>query len=70
EDDSDIDLIVVVRELDDRHALTMQARRALRPLGLPFDVLVFSQAELEEWGEVVGHVLNTALTEGRVAYAA
>ena len=69
DEDSDIDLVVIMEHVDDHHAATMDARRALRSMKVPFDVLVFSQHELEEWGDVVGHVLNTALTEGRVAYA-
>lgn len=69
-EDSDIDLVVVLPSLSDRHAATMEARRALRPLRLPFDVLVFSRDEFERWGDVPGHVLHTALTEGRIAYAA
>jgi uncharacterized protein len=68
--DSDLDFVVVEREVDDRHAEQIRLRRELRPLGIPVDVLVYSEAQVQEWGQVYGTVLHTALTEGRVLAAA
>ncbi len=34
------------------------------------DVLVFSRREMDAWSDVVGHVINEALVEGRVVYDA
>jgi len=31
----------------------------------PIDVLVYREAQVEEWGEARGSVLHTALSEGR-----
>lgn len=70
--ESDIDLMVVVPEVAEDRAEVTRAYRALgavkgRP---PVDVLVFSHQDLEDWGTVIGHVINDALTEGRVIYDA
>ncbi len=70
--DSDLDLLVVLPAVDDRHAAMKRAYRALssvrgRP---PVDVLVFSGDDVEQWRDVVGHVINEALLEGRIVYDA
>jgi hypothetical protein len=50
----------------DRHAEMVRLRRALHHLRRPVDVLVVSEAQVEEWGEARGTVLHEALSEGRV----
>jgi predicted nucleotidyltransferase len=64
--DSDLDLLVVERELSSRRAERLRLRRALRGLGVPVDLIVVSEEQVAEWGEVEGTMLHTALTEGRV----
>jgi uncharacterized protein len=71
-DESDLDLMIVVPQMaQDRGEIT-RAYRALRSVKSrpPVDVLVFSQQDVEDWGGVIGHVINDALSEGRVAYDA
>lgn len=69
---SDLDLLVVVSEMaEDRSEIT-RAYRAIdrvknRP---PVDVLVFSHSDVEQWRDVIGHIINEALTDGRVVYDA
>lgn len=72
EDDaeSDLDFLVVVREVRRRHEEVLRLLRALRPLRVPADVLVYSEEEVEAWGHLPGTVLFEALTEGRVLYEA
>jgi predicted nucleotidyltransferase len=70
--DSDVDLLVILPEVADGHA---EMRRAYQVLGKvsprpPVDVLVFSRNDVQEWGNVVGHVINEALVDGKVAYDA
>lgn len=67
---SDLDLLVVLRELPSRPAEMVRLLRALRPLGVPIDVLVYSHEEVEEWGHLPGTVLYEALTDGKVLYEA
>jgi uncharacterized protein len=66
--DSDFDFLVVEREPKDRHAEMVRLGRALRPLGVPFDVLVVSENYAEDWGNVEGSMVHAALTEGRVLH--
>lgn len=68
--DSDVDLLVVMDRFDSRFAQMNKASALLARLKIDADVLVYSEAEVEEWGGVVNHVLNEALLEGRVLYAA
>ena len=67
-DESDVDLLVVERGMDDRHAEMVRLRDALRPLLIPFDILVASQQQVADWGEVPGTVLHEALRDGRVLH--
>jgi predicted nucleotidyltransferase len=68
--DSDFDFLVVERDPLDRHAEMVRLGRALRPLGVPFDVLVVSENYAEDWGDMEGSMVHAALTEGRVLHAA
>jgi predicted nucleotidyltransferase len=64
--DSDLDFLVVEREVTDRFDETVRLRRALKPLRLPVDVIVVSESHVEEWGDVRNTMLHAALCEGRV----
>jgi uncharacterized protein len=63
---SDLDFVVIEPHVSSRHAEMVRLRRVLRGLRLPIDVLVYSQAQVAEWGDVPGTVLHAALNEGRV----
>ena len=65
-DESDLDLLVVEPSVDDRAGESVRLRRSLRGLGLFADVLVVSDADVREWGEVRGSVIHAALSEGRL----
>ncbi|MGH8909121.1 MAG: nucleotidyltransferase domain-containing protein [Egibacteraceae bacterium] len=69
-DESDLDLLVVLRQVTSRRAEMVRLRNALRPLRIPADVLVVSEAQLDEWGGVHGTVVHQALSEGRVLFEA
>jgi predicted nucleotidyltransferase len=68
-DDSDFDLIIIEREVTARRRETVRIRRALRPLGVPVDILVFSRDEVKRFGNIMGTVLYPALREGKVIYS-
>jgi uncharacterized protein len=63
---SDLDFLVIEPRVPDRHAEMVRLRSALHDLRRPIDVLVYSDAQVEEWGDAPGTALHTALTEGRV----
>jgi uncharacterized protein len=64
--DSDLDLLVIQRHVDDRNAEFVRLRRSLRGLGVPVDLIVVSEDNVAEWQDVPGTLINEALREGRV----
>ena len=65
---SDIDLLVIESEVADRGAELVRLRRLLRRLPAAFDVLVYTQGELDRWGKEPGSALYWALKEGKVLH--
>jgi predicted nucleotidyltransferase len=63
---SDLDFLVIERTVPDRHAEMVRLRSALKAMRRPIDVLVYSEAQAEEWRDAPGTALHAALTEGRV----
>lgn len=68
--DSDVDILVVEREVPDRVAEMVRLTRALRPLRLPIDLLVVSDDDFHYWSDTPGNVYFEALREGRILYEA
>lgn len=66
--DSDLDFLVIEREVGSRHDEMVRLARVLRPLGVPVDVLVVDERHAEEWATVRGSVIHDALTKGRVLH--
>jgi len=67
---SDIDLIVVEREVENPYREMIRLRRALRGLATPIDLLVISERDFDEkktWSETVYY---WAHREGRTLYEA
>lgn len=67
-EESDLDLLVIETEVPDRAAEMVRLRRLLRPLRIPVDILVYSHADVERWGNQPGSALFWALREGKVVY--
>lgn len=67
-EDSDLDFLVIEAQVEDRAKEMVRLRRALRPLRIPVDVLVYSTADVARWGDQPGSALYWALREGRVVY--
>jgi predicted nucleotidyltransferase len=65
-EDSDVDFLVVERDVPSKVTEMVRLRRILRPLRLPFDVMVVSENDLEDWGQLPGTALYWALKEGKV----
>jgi uncharacterized protein len=51
-DKSDVDLLVVEPELGSRREETARLKRALKPLGIPVDVIVISQKTYTAWTQI------------------
>ena len=70
DEDSDLDLLVVLKQVGSRHAEIVKLYEALRDLRVPADILVYSEQEIEEWGHLAGSTMYEALVEGEVLYDA
>jgi uncharacterized protein len=62
---SDLDLLVIEPEVEDRGSESVRLRRTLRGLGAAADVIVVSENSVREWRDVYGTVIHSALSEGR-----
>jgi len=69
-DGSDVDFLVIKAEAGDRMQEMVRLRRALRPLRIPVDILVYSRDEIADWGHLPGTVIYWALKEGIVVHEA
>ena len=67
--DSDVDLLVVVRDVDDRRKLRIEMRRAVTAMGLSKDILVLTSDEFEVKRKIPGTIAYPADKEGKVLYA-
>jgi predicted nucleotidyltransferase len=65
---SDVDLLVILSEVDDKRRMAVAIRRALADLPLSKDIIVTTPKEISQRGHLVGTVLRPALREGRVLY--
>lgn len=65
---SDIDLLVVLPEVQDKRRTLVAMLRALGDLPVPVDVIPTDPGEISRRGHLVGSVLRSALREGRVLY--
>ena len=69
-EESDLDLLVVEREVSSKLKEMVRLREAVGSIGLPVDIIVCSEQEMEDWGHLPGTVLYWALKEGKVLYEA
>lgn len=68
-EDSDLDLLVIEPEIDNRTAEYVRLRRELRGLGVAIDLLVYRRSEAERWRHLPGTFLYDVFREGRVLAA-
>jgi len=67
--ESDLDVMLVfAEEVEDRHAVSRAARKALRSLVVPVDVLVRSAAEFEDRAAWPSTIEATVRRKGRKLY--
>ena len=68
--DSDVDLLVVMPDGTHRRRTAQLLYRKIRGAGVPFDVLVATEDDLERHKDNVGLIYRTILREGKEVYAA
>lgn len=65
---SDIDLLVVFAQAQNKRQAAIDIRRALSDFPVGKDIVVTTTAEIAQRGDLVGTVLRPALREGEVIY--
>ena len=68
--DSDIDLLVVMPEGTHRRHTAQSLYCKIRKVGMPFDIIVATPADLEKHKENIGLIYCKILAEGKEIYAA
>ena len=66
--DSDVDLLVVVRDAAPKRKKTIEIYRLLAGIGLPKDVMLATPEEVQMYRDVAGTVIRHAVREGKVLY--
>ena len=66
--DSDLDILVVQKNVTDRIAEMVRLRRILSPLRVPVDLIVVSEESFRMQAAVAGNYVHEAVKEGRVLY--
>ena len=69
DDDSDVDLLVVVSSTSDARELRIAMRRSLRDVPVPKDIVVTTPERVSLYGDLVGTILRPALRGGVTIYA-
>ena len=68
--DSDIDIMVVETDVDDRIKEMVRLNRLVDSFGVSVDLLVVSKEKFDYWRNTPGNVYFEAATEGRTLYEA
>jgi predicted nucleotidyltransferase len=63
---SDVDFLVVEPHVDDEATESVRLLRVLRDLRIPADVIVVNRDYANDWADVRGGVVHTALSQGRI----
>lgn len=65
---SDVDLLVVMRDVVDKRKAAVAIRRLLADMPVSKDIIVATPEEIARRGHVAGTVLHAALRDGAVLY--
>lgn len=65
---SDVDFLVIMQYSGSKRDAQVAIRRALKGFGVPKDVIVASEQELQQKQYLTGYIYGAALREGRVLY--
>jgi predicted nucleotidyltransferase len=69
DDDSDIDLLVVVPDTNQsHHDLALKGRANMRDLIIPMDLIVCNRSEIEKWKNVKCTLIYTVMRKGKLLY--
>ena len=66
--DSDVDLLVVMKNVKSKRAKQVEMRCALHDIRIPKDIIVVTESELERYRNIVGTIVRPALRVGKSMY--
>jgi predicted nucleotidyltransferase len=66
--DSDVDLLVVLEHVEDKHDVSVKVLTALSDMPICKDVLVTTPEEMERPSHAFGSLLRSALRDGKIMY--
>ena len=66
---SDVDLLIISRQIQDRFILMRSLRRKLLPVPYDFDIITITGEEYERDRMIAGTIANYASRDGKVIYA-
>jgi len=66
--DSDLDLMVILREVRDPVSESVRLRRLLKGLVMSVDLLVVDEAKFDYWRDTPGNVFYEAARDGKCIY--
>ncbi len=66
--DSDLDLLVIEPTVLRKREEMVRLRKLLRPMRIPVDVVVASEKEIDDWGQLPGTLYYWALKEGKTLH--
>lgn len=67
--DSDVDILVIVSKSEHNRAYrTSLALKFLRGIGIPIDLLVYTNDEIREWEHIESSFVSEVLKTGKVIY--
>ena len=67
---SDLDFLVIQQKVKSRRKEMVRLHDVLRPMRIPVDVLVASEATFNEWADTPGTLIYRANKEGQLRYEA
>ncbi len=65
---SDVDLLVVLPKVENTRESAIAIRKVLRDIPLSKDIFVTTPEEIARRGQIIGTLLQPALTEGKLLY--
>jgi predicted nucleotidyltransferase len=66
--DSDLDLMVIIKNVEAPRAESNRLRRSLRGMLVPVDLIVATPEQIDRYRDVIGLIYHSALAEGKLVY--
>jgi predicted nucleotidyltransferase len=70
DEQSDLDFLIVQKEIKNRRQQTVYLQDILRPMRIPVDIVLVSEDTFQEWKNISGTIFYEAKQEGILCYDA